>query len=90
MKVRSLPFEHQQRELIELGCVAGQGYYYSRPALLHEIEYSVHMARRRTMADTLPQGARITATGRFVIGDLKPADFAATGTFGREITKKSS
>jgi hypothetical protein len=50
----------------------------------------VHMARRRTMADTLPQGARITATGRFVIGDLKPADFIATGTFGREMTKKAN
>ncbi len=84
-----IELEHQQRELIELGCVAGQGYYYSKPALLHEIEYSVHMARRRTMADTLPQGARITATGRFVIGDLKPADFVATGTFGREMAKKS-
>jgi EAL domain-containing protein (putative c-di-GMP-specific phosphodiesterase class I) len=80
--------EHQQRGLIELGCVAGQGYYYSRPALLHELEYSVHMARRRTMADTLPQGAKITATGRFVIGDLKPADFVATGTFGREMSRK--
>jgi hypothetical protein len=46
------------------------------------------MARRRTMADTLPQGAKITATGRFVIGDLKPADFVATGTFGREMSRK--
>jgi diguanylate cyclase (GGDEF)-like protein/PAS domain S-box-containing protein len=81
--------EHQQRGLIELGCVAGQGYYYARPGLLHEIEYSVHMARRRTMADTLPQGAKITATGRFVMGDLKPADFASTGTFGREMTRKN-
>ncbi len=81
-------FEHQQRGLIELGCVAGQGYYYARPGLLHELEYSVHVARRRTMADTLPQGAKITATGRFVIGDLKPADFVATGTFGREMSTK--
>ena len=83
-----IELEHQQRQLIELGCVAGQGYYYSKPALLHELEYSVHMARRRTMADTLPQGAKITATGRFVMGDLKPADFVATGTFGREIPLK--
>jgi diguanylate cyclase (GGDEF)-like protein/PAS domain S-box-containing protein len=85
-----IELEHQQRELIELGCVAGQGFYYSKPAMLHELEYSVHMARRRTMADTLPQGARFTATGRFVIGDLKPADFVATGTFGRELTRKST
>ena len=80
-----IELEHQQRELIELGCVAGQGYFYSKPALLHELEYSIHMTRRRTMADTLPQGARFTATGRFVQGDLRPADlgFVATGTFGR-------
>ena len=83
-----IELEHQQRGLVELGCVAGQGYYYSKPALLHELEYSVHMARRRTMADTLPQGAKITATGRFVMGDLKPADFVATGTFGRELNRK--
>ncbi len=86
-----IELEHQQRELIELGCVAGQGYYYSKPALLHEIEQSVHMLRRRTMADTLPQGARFTATGRFVVGDLRPSDlgFAATGTFGREVSGKN-
>ena len=83
-----IELEHQQRGLIELGCVAGQGYYYAKPGLLHEIEFSVHMARRRTMADTLPQGARITATGRFVMGDLKPADFASTGTFGREMSHR--
>jgi len=83
-----IELEQQQRELIELGCVAGQGYYYSRPALLHEIEYSVHMMRRRTMADTLPQGARFTATGRLVMGDLRPADFVTTGTFGRELKEK--
>ena len=83
-----IELEHQQRELVELGCVGGQGYYFSRPALLHELEYTVLMARRRTMADTLPQGARITATGRFVMGDLKPADFVATGTFGRGMSRK--
>ena len=76
--------ESQQRELIELGCVAGQGYFYSKPALLQELEQSVHMKRRRTMADTLPQGARFTATGRFLIGSLKRPEPppAATGTFG--------
>jgi diguanylate cyclase (GGDEF)-like protein/PAS domain S-box-containing protein len=84
-----IELEHQQRGLIELGCVAGQGYYYAKPALLHELEFSVAMTRRRTMADTLPQGAKITATGRFILGDLRPADFVATGTFGREIGQKS-
>jgi diguanylate cyclase (GGDEF)-like protein/PAS domain S-box-containing protein len=69
-----IELEHQQRELINLGCVAGQGYYFSKPALLNELEYSVHMQRRRTVADTLPPGARITATGRFVLGDLACPD----------------
>ena len=76
--------ESQQRELIELGCVAGQGYFYAKPGLLEDLEHSVHMKRRRTMADTLPQGARFTATGRFLIGSLKRSEPppAATGTFG--------
>jgi len=81
--------EHQQRELIELGCVAGQGYFYAKPGLLQDLEHSVHMKRRRTMADTLPQGARFTATGRFLIGSLKrsEAEPMATGTFGRSKSK---
>jgi diguanylate cyclase (GGDEF)-like protein/PAS domain S-box-containing protein len=79
-----IEFENQQRELIELGCVAGQGYYYAKPGMLNELEYSVHMRRRRTMADTLPQGVRFTATGRFQAGDLRLPDLepTATGTFG--------
>ncbi|MGQ0383144.1 MAG: putative bifunctional diguanylate cyclase/phosphodiesterase [Gammaproteobacteria bacterium] len=83
--------EQQQQGLIELGCVAGQGYYYSKPGLLHELEYSIHMLRRRTMADTLPQGAKFTATGRFVVGDLHPMDLAfdATGTDGRAALLKN-
>jgi diguanylate cyclase (GGDEF)-like protein len=82
-------FEYQQRELIELGCVAGQGYFYAKPGLLQDLEHSVHMKRRRTMADTLPQGARFTATGRFLIGSLKrsEAEPMATGTFGRSKSK---
>jgi diguanylate cyclase (GGDEF)-like protein/PAS domain S-box-containing protein len=86
-----IELEHQQRELVNLGCVAGQGYYFSKPALLGELEYSVHMQRRRTVADTLPPGARITATGRFVLADLRIPDatFYATGTFGHDSAKKS-
>ncbi len=86
-----IELEQQQRGLVELGCVAGQGFYYSKPAMLHELEHSIHMMRRRTMADTLPQGAKFTATGRFIAGDLKPSDlgFVATGTFGREMLKKN-
>jgi diguanylate cyclase (GGDEF)-like protein/PAS domain S-box-containing protein len=87
-----IELEHQQRELIELGCVAGQGYYYSRPAMLHELEYSVHMKRRRTMADTLPAGVGFTATGRFLVGELKlpEPEPVATGTFGPQLAVKTN
>jgi diguanylate cyclase (GGDEF)-like protein/PAS domain S-box-containing protein len=82
--------KHQQRELIALGCVAGQGCYYSKPAMLHELECSVPMIRRRTMSDTLPQGARFTATGRFLVGNMRRPDLepTATGTFGPELIIK--
>lgn len=57
--------EEQQRELLDLGCVAGQGFYYSRPGLLHEIEYSIHAKRRQLVSSNLPQQVDTTATGRF-------------------------
>ena len=81
--------EQQLHELIELGCVAGQGYLYAKPGLLQDLEQSVHMERRRTMADTLPQGARFTATGRFLISSLKrpEPEPMATGTFGSKRSK---
>ncbi len=76
--------EDQQRELVELGCVAGQGFFYAKPGPLQDLEQSVHMKLRRTMADTLPEGARFTATGRFLVGSLKRSEPEpmATGTFG--------
>jgi len=60
-----IEYEHQLRELVDLGCVAGQGYYYSRPALLREIEYSHHAKLRRAYVRDLPPEAGTSATGRF-------------------------
>jgi len=57
--------EAQQRELLDLGCVAGQGFYYSRPGPLHEIEYSIHAKRRQLVSSNLPKQVDTTATGRF-------------------------
>jgi len=74
-----IEYEHQLRELVELGCVAGQGYYYSRPALLREIEYS-HQARlRRTFVRGLA-----TPVGASPIGRLQPRSAAEplAGGFG--------
>ena len=80
-----IEFEHQLRQLIDLGCVAGQGYYYSKPALLREIEYSHQAKLREAYVLDLPPKADVSATGRFklpVFEDL-PVDLAATGSFGR-------
>jgi EAL domain-containing protein (putative c-di-GMP-specific phosphodiesterase class I) len=60
-----IELESQERELLELGCVAGQGFYYSRPGLLHEIEFSIHARRRQLVSSRLPREVDTTATGRF-------------------------
>jgi diguanylate cyclase (GGDEF)-like protein/PAS domain S-box-containing protein len=80
-----IEFEHQLRQLIELGCVAGQGFYYSKPALLHEIEYSHQAKLREAYVLELPPQAAVSATGRFKVPDFAESsiDLAATGTFGR-------
>jgi len=80
-----IEYEHQLRQLVELGCVAGQGFYYSKPALLREIEYSHHARLRQDYVRDLPPEAGVSATGRFqrpVFDDL-PLDLDATGSFGR-------
>jgi diguanylate cyclase (GGDEF)-like protein/PAS domain S-box-containing protein len=80
-----IEFEHQLRQLIDLGCVAGQGYYYSKPALLREIEYSHQAKLREAFIRDLPPKADASATGRFVLPVFEdlPIDLSATGTFGR-------
>jgi len=79
-----IEFEHQLRQLIDLGCVAGQGFYYSKPALLREIEYSRLTKLRRALAREVTPQADVSATGRFrlpIVADV-PVDLEATGTFG--------
>jgi EAL domain-containing protein (putative c-di-GMP-specific phosphodiesterase class I) len=80
-----IELEHQVRQLLELGCVAGQGFYYSKPALLEEIEYS-HQARlREAVVQELPPEADVSATGRFRLPSfaLSDDDLDMTGTFSR-------
>jgi len=80
-----IEYEHQVRQLMDLGCVAGQGYYYSKPALLKEIEYSHQAKLRKDVVRDLPLEAGVSATGRFqrpVFDDIA-LDFEATGSLGR-------
>jgi diguanylate cyclase (GGDEF)-like protein len=80
-----IEYEHQVRQLMGLGCVAGQGYYYSKPALLKEIEYSHQAKLRKDKVRDLPPEAGVSATGRFQrpVFDEVLLDFEAAGTLSR-------
>jgi EAL domain-containing protein (putative c-di-GMP-specific phosphodiesterase class I) len=80
-----IEYEHQVRQLMDLGCVAGQGFYYSKPALLREIEYSHQAKLRKALARDLPPEATVSATGRFQRPRLEDfqLDLDPTGSLGR-------
>ena len=80
-----IEYEHQVRQLMDLGCVAGQGFYYSRPALLREIEYSHQAKLRKDLARELPPEATVSATGRFQRPRFEDfqLDLEPTGSLGR-------
>jgi len=77
-----IEFEHQLQGLLDIGCVAGQGYYWAKPALLKEIEFS-HQARlRRKLLEKLPRELETSPTGRFRLPrlDAFQLGLAATGS----------
>ena len=77
-----IEFEHQLQGLLDIGCVAGQGYYWAKPALLKEIEFS-HQARlRRKLLEKLPRELETSPTGRFRLPRLDAFELglAATGS----------
>jgi diguanylate cyclase (GGDEF)-like protein/PAS domain S-box-containing protein len=80
-----IELEHQLQGLVDIGCVAGQGYYWSKPAMLYEIEYSHQTRLRRRLLEDLPDSAETSATGRFQIPQfVDPGEeLAATGTYRR-------
>jgi EAL domain-containing protein (putative c-di-GMP-specific phosphodiesterase class I) len=80
-----IELEHQLQGLVDIGCVAGQGYYWSKPARLYESEYSHQTRLRRRLLEDLPDSAETSATGRFQIPQfVDPGEeLAATGTYRR-------
>jgi diguanylate cyclase (GGDEF)-like protein/PAS domain S-box-containing protein len=61
--------EAQVATLLDLGCVAGQGFHFASSGSLEDVTHSVFMARRaRLRADHA--GIDLTATGRFRATDL--------------------
>ena len=67
--------EEQVRSLLDLGCVAGQGFLFASSCSLEDVGRTPYMARRaRIRGEHGP--ADLTATGRFKTTDLWPRSAA--------------
>jgi EAL domain-containing protein (putative c-di-GMP-specific phosphodiesterase class I) len=69
--------ENQVAELLALGCVAGQGFLFSRACALEALTVSKFAARRAELRANAALSDRLTATGRFKVGALAPRRSAA-------------
>ena len=63
--------EAQVAELIELGCVAGQGFLFAAPGSLDVVSATPYATRRAELRRVHAAHDRLTATGRFRIEDLR-------------------
>ncbi len=59
--------EDQAVKLLDLGCVAGQGYLFAAPGSLDAARNSPFAERRAELRLAHPDRSRLTATGRFTI-----------------------
>jgi diguanylate cyclase (GGDEF)-like protein/PAS domain S-box-containing protein len=57
--------EEQAKELLELGCVAAQGFLFARSCPLETVSASPFAARRTELRRSQALANRLTATGRF-------------------------
>ena len=60
-----IELEPQIASLLELGCVAGQGFFFTHARPLHELCNSSFVARRKELWTTGAAAERLSATGRF-------------------------
>jgi diguanylate cyclase (GGDEF)-like protein/PAS domain S-box-containing protein len=68
--------EDQVASLLDLGCVAGQGFLFARSIALDEVAKTPFMARRARLRAEHAAAADLTATGRFRVADLWPRSAA--------------
>ena len=61
--------EEQVAKLLELGCVAAQGFLFARSAPLKDVSAMPYAARRAELRGAQTQGDRLTATGRFNVAN---------------------
>jgi diguanylate cyclase (GGDEF)-like protein/PAS domain S-box-containing protein len=62
--------EDQVAKLLDLGCVAGQGFLFSGSSSLEEVAQLPFMSRRAQLRTERALHARLTATGRFRVDEL--------------------
>ena len=60
-----IELEPQIASLLELGCVAGQGFFFAHASPLHELCNSSFVARRRELWTADATSESLSATGRF-------------------------
>jgi diguanylate cyclase (GGDEF)-like protein/PAS domain S-box-containing protein len=68
--------EDQVAKLLELGCVAGQGFLFARSSSLEAVTAMSFAARRAERRKAQSVHDRLTATGRFHIGQVRPRSVA--------------
>jgi len=68
--------EDQVAKLLELGCVAGQGFLFARSSSLEAVAAMSFAARRAERRNALSMHDRLTATGRFNVGHVRPRSVA--------------
>jgi diguanylate cyclase (GGDEF)-like protein len=60
-----IEFEPQVAALLALGCVAGQGFLFARPASLEQLSKTTFVARRNALWTAQAAREDLSATGRF-------------------------
>ncbi|MGH8196586.1 MAG: putative bifunctional diguanylate cyclase/phosphodiesterase [Steroidobacteraceae bacterium] len=68
--------EDQVAKLLELGCVAGQGFLFARSSSLADVAAMSFAARRAELRSEQHLHDRLTATGRFHVGIVRPRSVA--------------
>jgi len=62
--------ETQAATLLDLGCVAGQGFLFARSTSLEDLARTPYMTRRTRLRSETPTVLDLTATGRFKVPDV--------------------
>jgi EAL domain-containing protein (putative c-di-GMP-specific phosphodiesterase class I) len=68
--------EDQVAKLLELGCVAGQGFLFAASSSLDAVAAMSFAARRAERRKPQTLRDRLTATGRFHVGNVRPRSVA--------------